>query len=82
MERGPATGDVNSGDTWLTGTSWTPSGKKWKKACAWAAAQAQTAGLTEGHVLYIRVLALDKNAAKTDPVRKVYSSTTQVSGGS
>jgi len=73
-----STGTANSGDTWLTSTSWTPSGKKWKKACAWAA---QAASLTPGGVLYVRIQALDRNAAKNDPARKVYSATTQVTAG-
>ena len=75
MRDAPA-GTVNTGDTWITATSWTPSAKKWRKACGWA----QAAGLAPG-VLYIRILGIDKNVSKRDPARKVYSSTTQVDVG-
>jgi hypothetical protein len=55
---------VTSGATLLKVPSWTPSRKKWKKICAQA-----------GTGVHIRVLGVDKDLAKSDPGRKVYSST-------
>lgn len=64
---------VNSGGNALKVNTWTPPGKKWKKACARALAINPSAP-----VLYIRIQGLDKNAPKNDPRRKVYTEITLV----
>jgi hypothetical protein len=52
---------------WLNASSWTVPGRKWTKVCKHAGAN-----------LYLRVLGLDKEASKTDPLRKFASPTVVV----
>ena len=64
---------VTSGDTLLRATSWTPSAKKWRKACANAAAINPSSP-----VLYLKVLGVDRDLPKSNPARKRYSPVVQV----
>jgi hypothetical protein len=64
---------VNSGDTLLRDTSWTPSAKKWRRACANALALHPV-----NPTLYVKVYGVDSSLPKKNPARKVYSETVQV----
>lgn len=64
---------VNSGDTLLRETSWTPPAKKWRKACANALALHPV-----NPVLYVKVYGVDSSLPKKNPARKVYSEIVQV----
>jgi hypothetical protein len=57
---------ITSGDTLLRTSSWTPSRKKWRRACA----NASTA-------LYVSVFGVDRDVGKRDPYRKQTSQTVQ-----
>ena len=64
---------VTSGDTLLGKTYWTPSAKKWRKACANALA-VNPADPT----LYVKVFGVDRDLPKSDPARKIDSGIVQV----
>ena len=64
---------VTSGDTLLSRTSWTPSAKKWRKACASALAVNPA-----DPVLYVKIFGVDRSLSKSDPARKIYSTVVQV----
>jgi hypothetical protein len=59
---------VTSGDRMLKSPSWTPSRKKWRRACNKAITANQFSP-----VLYIRVLGKDRDLPKKDPGRKGYT---------
>jgi len=64
----PTTARVTSGDSLIrTGYIWTPSLKKWKKACANASPG-----------LYVRVEGFDSTLPKGDPLKRVLSDTVTV----
>lgn len=54
---------ITSGDTLLKTTSWKPGRTKWAKVCTKADA-----------AIYIRVLGVDRDRSRSDPLRKVYTS--------
>lgn len=55
---------VSSGDKWLNSTAWTPSKKKWKKAC-----QKATGASPSSPVLHIKVVGKDRDRFREDPLR-------------
>jgi hypothetical protein len=59
---------VTSGDRFLRVTSWTPTAKKWRKACAYA--QTGAPGTT---ALYVKLFRVATSLPKNDPGRKTYS---------
>jgi hypothetical protein len=65
---------ISSGDRLLQGTSWMPPRKKWRRACH----KAEVAN-TGQPVLYIRVLGKDRDLPKSDPRKKTFSPSVQVS---
>jgi hypothetical protein len=66
---------VSSGDTWLRDTTWTPSRKKWRRACRKAVSAYPCSPKPP---LYIRVLGKDRELPKKDLDRKTYSQIVQV----
>jgi hypothetical protein len=64
---------LTSGDTLLRATSWTPSAKKWREACANARA------VDPGNpTLYVKVLGVDTSLPKRSPSCRKYGDVVQV----
>lgn len=61
---------VTSGDRTITSYSWTPSKKKWKRACSKAISQAVD---PNNPIMYIAVRGVDRDLRKKDPLRKLMS---------
>jgi len=70
---GPGT-MVTSGDKLLTSTSYTVSPKKWTSACEKAISANPSAP-----VLYMKILGVDADVSKSDPIRKTFSQVVEVS---